>query len=217
MPEEPAAAPVLEHMEFGPLGISFDHRVLRPRPWVADQSRWTAELAAEAPDGPMLEVCCGAGHIGLLAAHLTGRSLVAVDIDPVACAFARLNAVDARLHSTVEVREGPMDEVLELHEQFVLIVADPPWVRTDDVARYPDDPLLAIDGGADGTEVLWACLDVIAGHLAPGGSAVIQLGTTEQVALVAARLDEHPASSLMVVDVRDRPDQNGVLALLRHP
>ncbi|MBI2244007.1 MAG: methyltransferase, partial [Nocardioides sp.] len=56
-----------ETMGFGPLRITFDGRVLRPRPWTAAQSEWAAEILADAPAGPVLELCAGAGQIGLLA------------------------------------------------------------------------------------------------------------------------------------------------------
>ena len=78
--------------EFGGLQIAYDARVLEPRSWTAMQSRWAAELVSDVPDARIVELCSGAGHIGLLAASLSGASLVCVDVDPVACAFAGANA-----------------------------------------------------------------------------------------------------------------------------
>lgn len=167
-------------VEFGPLRIAFDDRVLRPRPWVQLQSRWAAELLAEAEDGPVLELCSGAGHIGLLVASLSGRRLVAVDLNPAAVHFTRHNADAAGLADLVEVREGRLEEVVGDDERFVLVVADPPWVTSDEVARFPEDPLLAIDGGTDGLAVARACLDASAGHVVTGGSVLLQLGTAAQ-------------------------------------
>ena len=65
------------------------------------------------------------------------------------------------------------------------MIADPPWVPRDLTWHFPEDPLSAIDGGADGLDVARACLDVIATHLAPGGSAVLQLGTAAQADTLA--------------------------------
>ena len=48
-----------EHLDFAGLDIVWDPRVLRPRPWTAEQGRWAAELGSGS-DGPMLELCCGA-------------------------------------------------------------------------------------------------------------------------------------------------------------
>lgn len=73
-------------MEFCGLVISYDERVLEPRPWTADQSRWAADLIVASPPGEVLELCCGAGQIGLLATALTPvgsrRKLVAIDLNP---------------------------------------------------------------------------------------------------------------------------------------
>ena len=38
----------------GRLEIQWDPRVLEPRPWVAEQSRWAALLLTELPPGPVL-------------------------------------------------------------------------------------------------------------------------------------------------------------------
>ncbi len=194
----------LRSLAFGPLSISWHEGVLEPRPWTVAQSRWAAELAATLPEGPVLELCSGAGHIGLLTARLSGRPLVCVDISPAACALTRLNAESAGLVERVEVREGPMDAVLEPEEMFELIVADPPWVRSDGVGAFPDDPLLAIDGGADGLAVARQCLTVADGHLAETGQLVLQLGEGSQADALARETD------LVLREVRQ--EERGVLA-----
>ncbi|WP_374454545.1 methyltransferase [Nocardioides sp.] len=198
-----------DRMSFGPLTIAFDERVLRPREWTAAQSSWAAELMTTAPPGPVLELCSGAGHIGLLAVLVSARPLVCVDASSVACDFARANAVAAGIADRVEVREGRLESALGDDELFPVVIADPPWVPAAETGRYPEDPLTAIDGGSDGLDVARACLAVIDRHLAPGGSAVLQLGTTAQVDLLKAE----PALTegrLTVTEVRE--EERGVLA-----
>src|SRR6478752_6523726 len=141
-----ALAPA-ETVDFGRLQITFDGRVLRPRSWTEAQSAWAAEIIRTAPAGQVLELCSGAGHIGLLAVLGSTRCLLCVDIDPVACEYARQNAEAAGLTSRVEVREGAMDEVLRDGERFAVVIADPPWVPRMEIGRFPEDPELAIDGG----------------------------------------------------------------------
>ena len=194
-----------ESMEFGHLVIDFDERVLRPRPWTAMQSRWAAELVANAPDGKVLELCSGAGHIGLLAIALEPRALVCVDLNPAACSFTRSNAARAGL--TVEVRQGDLAEALALDETFALVIADPPWVPAADTDRFPEDPLSAIDGGADGLHVARLCLEVAGRHVAPGGPLLLQLGTRAQ----AHRLADHATRQrLRLVEIRD--GERGIVA-----
>lgn len=199
-------------VDFSGLRITYDDRVLEPRVWTADQSRWAAELMAAAPSGAVLELCCGAGHIGLLATALTPedqrRRLVAVDLNPAAVTLTAANAAAAGLSGWVEVREGDMTDVLAEDEVFPVVIADPPWVPTSQTGRYPRDPLLAIDGGADGLAVARRCAQVASRHLHAEGTAVLQLGTREQVEAL-----DVAAYGLAVTEVRQ--GERGVLAGLR--
>lgn len=193
--------------EFGPLRIGWDDRVLEPRPWTTAQAEWGADLLAAGPGGDVLELCAGAGQIGLLTALGSGRALVMVDADPVACAWARTNAAAHGGDRRVEVRCGPLEEALTPHERFALVQADPPWVPSDLTGQHPRDPLRAIDGGPAGLDVAVACLTVAAGALLPGGSLLLQLGTESQVGALgpdAARL------GLLLREVRTFP--RGVVA-----
>lgn len=196
--------------EIGGLRITWDERVLEPRPWTAAQSEWLAELAGGTPAGPALELCSGAGHIGLVFAVRTGRRLVMVDANPVACELAVQNARTAGVpEDDLEVRLGLMAEVLEPDERFPLILADPPWVPRPEIGRYPDDPVLAIDGGPEGLDVAAECLTLIDRHLADGGHAVLQLGTAQQMEELLRR---EPPSRVEVREVRTF--ERGVLVRL---
>lgn len=198
-------------MRFADLEIGYDDRVLEPRPWTALQSRWAAELAAEAEPGPLLELCSGAGHIGLLAAALTDRTLVAVDVDAVACCWLRRNAEKAGLAPRVSVRESRLQDALAPGERFAVALADPPWVASADLGRFPADPALAIDGGVDGLDVAVECVIACRGHLAPGGSLLVQLGDHDQAdRLVAA------ATGLGWQGGERRAGEGGVVVQLRH-
>ena len=167
-------------MDFDGLDIAWDPRILEPRPWTARQSTWAEQLLDDAPAGAVLEMCSGAGHIGLRAIRDNRRRLVMVDVDAVACDFARRNAVAAGLQDRVEIRRSPLEESLEAQERFALVIADPPWVTSTATAEFPDDPLLAIDGGDDGLSVARSCVDVAAAHLLPGADLLIQLGSVDQ-------------------------------------
>lgn len=203
--------PITEELAFGPLIIAFDDRVLRPRPWTAAQSHWALELLPDLPPGPVLELCSGAGQIGLLAAHGSGRSAVLVDQSEVACSYARRNA--ARAGVPADVRCGPMSDQLAADERFPMILADPPWVPSRATGRFPEDPLTAIDGGADGLAIARTCLSVIADHLGPQGSALLQLGTPDQAGLLGQEAPE--TYGLEVTAERDFGTR-GVLIQLVH-
>lgn len=192
-------------MSFGSLTIAYDEQVLEPRPWVLLQSEWASELLDTAPPGRVLELCTGAGHIGLAALVANERELVAVDADEDACAWARRNAEANGLADRVEVRHGRLEDAVREGETFVLVIADPPWVPRAEVERFPEDPVLAIDGGTDGLDVARACLDTAARALAPGGSLLLQLGTDDQA---QALVDER------FVEVERRRGERGIVVRL---
>lgn len=202
-----AAPPSRARLPFGPVDIVFDESVLVPRPWTLAQSAWARQLLDTAPAGDVLELCSGAGHIGLAAVHATDRHLVQVDRDPHACDLARENAAAAGV--AADVRCGPMTKVLREGEQFVLVIADPPWVPSAGVEVFPGDPVWAIDGGDDGLDIARECVRVAAQHLDPQGSVVLQLGSAEQFAQLDDTVVEH---GLVTAEVRSLA--GGALALL---
>ena len=210
-----ASETVVRTVTIDGLQISYDQRVLEPRPWTAAQSRWASSLLPFVPAGPVLELCAGAGHIGLLAVRDHDRDLVMVDADEHACEYARHNAQTARMADRVTVRCGPMQDVLEADEQFPLIIADPPWVPSDQVDTYPEDPHLAIDGGATGLDLVKSCLELVSAHLAEDGVSILQVGPDGQTDRVAEHLVRHPELRL---GMRERRlHARGALALLVRP
>ena len=203
----------VETLLFGPLVVTFDERVLRPRPWTLLQATWAAELAPELPPGPILELCSGAGHIGQAAAALSRRSLVQVDVDPHACGLAEANAEAnaATRDLEVDVRCGDLGAALVGDERFPLVLADPPYLPRREVPAWPGDPALAVDGGDDGLELARRCLDVAGRHLASGGAVLLQALGSDQVEHL--RPDAH-AAGLTIVEARSE-DRRRAVALLR--
>lgn len=208
------AAPAMRTCRFGPLEITYDERVLEPRAWTFLQSRWAADLAVEAPPGPLLELCAGAGHIGLAAAVLSDRALVQVEADPVAAGHARANAERAHWTARSEVRVAPLDSALHVGERFPLVIADPPYLRSDEIDRFPADPRLAIDGGDDGLAVVRGCLAVGALHLVAGGALLLQVAGPRQAArVVGLAAEQHP--ELSCCETRAVDDERAVVLLRR--
>lgn len=186
-------------LRFGPIDVVFDDSVLRPRLWTLAQSEWAAELAGHRT---MLELGCGAGHIGLAAAALSGAPLVQVDRDATACRWAELNAAANGLGEQVEQRCGTAQDVLGPDERFAVVIADPPYVPSSDVALYPEDPVAAIDGGPDGLDSVRSFLDGVAGHVQVDGSVVLQVRGLAQVDDLQAWLNHPSSPAFEVSDAR---------------
>lgn len=201
--------------QFGPLEVVYDEKVLEPRAWTLAQSQWAADLAPGSGPGPLLELCAGVGHIGLAAAVLADRDLVQVEADPTAAAYAVANARRAQRSDRVEVRLSPLDRAIRTGERFPVVIADPPYLRTRDVSRFPEDPRLAIDGGEDGLAIVRGCLAIAAGHLVEGGALVLQVAGQAQADEVAAMATDDPASALRLEETRVVDDERALLLLRR--
>ncbi|MBA2561147.1 MAG: hypothetical protein H0V07_14910 [Propionibacteriales bacterium] len=139
-----------------------------------------------------------------------------VDASEVACAYARHNADNAAPAGRVSVLLGSLLEVMASQGEFAIILADPPWVPTAQVDRFPADPRSAIDGGEDGLDLVWDCLFVIGRHLQERGSAILQVGTLAQASAVRQRLDMRPELRLEVRQCRVHGNR-GALVLLARP
>ena len=197
-------------VDFGGLAIAYDDQVLEPRDWTLQQSLWGVDLLDVVPEGPVLELCSGAGQIGLSLAVRSTRRLVCVDASAAAASYTAYNAAAAGLSDRVEIRLEQLSDGLGEDERFPLILADPPWVRRDQTHRFPDDPVSAIDGGHDGLDLARACVLVIGRHLCAAGAALLQVGSTDQVVALAPDLER---AGLEVVETRVF-DERGVLAHL---
>ena len=182
---------------FGPLAIRWDARVLEPRPWTFEQSRWAVEVARDAGPGPLVELCSGAGHIGLAAALLSGRRLVQVDTSAAACELARLNAAAAGLAASTDVVCGDLATVA-LPSGVPVVIADPPYLPSSEVVAFPDDPVLAVDGGEDGLDLIRSCVRTAERVLAPSGTLLLQVWGEAQ----ANEVERELATRLIPTDVR---------------
>ena len=123
-------------------------------------ARLTVRGAAER----VLDLGCGGGVQALLAAR-HAKSVVGVDLNPRALAFARFNA---RLNGVrnVEWREGDLFEPVA-GERFDLVVSNPPYVVS------PESWLLFRDGGGAGDGICARIVTGLGSHLAEGGFATV--------------------------------------------
>jgi methylase of polypeptide subunit release factors len=212
------ATPTTERVvAFGGLQVRGDRGVLAVRPWTLAQARCAAELVGERP-GPVIELFAGGGHIGLETARQVDRDLVQIEIDPVACALARTNADANSWGARTRVECRPVTPWvmgwLARLEPSVLI-ADPPYVPTAEVARFPGDPVAAIDGGSDGASLLRATVLATASGVAQGVALVLQLGGARQLPAVADAVLEarHRGAPIGLCDVRVLGDHRALAVL----
>ena len=143
---------------------------------------------AVRPGDVIVDLCCGVGAIGAALAAAVDRAEVhAADIDPVAVRCARLNLPGPRGH----VYQGDLFEPLPagLRGRVGVLVANVPYVPTGEIEFLPPEarahePRVALDGGADGLDVLRRVAAGAPEWLMPGGHLLIE--TSERQAPSAA-------------------------------
>lgn len=209
------AAVRTRHCGFGPITVAFDDRVLAPRAWTLMHSEWARDLSPHAPAGPILELCAGAGQIGLAAAVLAGRDLIQVEADEVAAGYATENAVRAGFADRVNVRHAAIDTALRADERFPIVLADPPYLPTLQVCRWPADPVRAIDGGPDGLDLARRCLTVAAEHMESSAVVLLQVAGDVQAEQVVAWLEDVPHLGLAAVETRRYDPERAVTLLTK--
>lgn len=133
--------------------ITLTEHVLNPGPETIKIAEATIALANNIKNPRVLDMCTGSGAIAIaVAKNVSGCHCVGVDISEKALKIARQNA--SRNQVEVDFLLGDLFEPLK-GDSFDIIVANPPYVKSNDVCGLPYfvrdfAPLLAIDGGPDG-------------------------------------------------------------------
>jgi release factor glutamine methyltransferase len=113
---------------------------------------------------------------------------IGVDLSAGAAAQARANLESLGLLGRAEIRLG--DWGAGLDDRFDLAVANPPYIRSADIAGLaPEvrdhDPRLALDGGPDGLDAYRALIPHVARLLTPGGRFLFEVGAGQAEAVKA--------------------------------
>ena len=207
MVDRRAAGQPLEHVlgwaEFCGLRIAVDPGVFVPRRRTEFLVRRAAALVRRAaaparqdtarqdtarPRAVVVDLCCGSGAVGVaLAAALGQVELYAADIDPAAVRCARRNVAAAGGRVYRGDLYGPLPA--PLRGRVDILAANVPYVPSGDVGLLPPEarahePRVALDGGADGLDVLRRVAAGAPHWLAPGGHLLVE--TSERQAPLAA-------------------------------
>jgi release factor glutamine methyltransferase len=168
--------------EFDGLRIVVEAGVFVPR----RRTQLLVEEAARHRPRTVVELCCGAGAIAAaLTARLGRLDVYAADIDPAAVRCARRNLPHGQVY------EGDLDAPLprRLEGGVDVLVANAPYVPSDEIALMPPEardhePRVALDGGADGLDVLRRVAAAAPQWLAPGGHLLVETSERQAPQLV---------------------------------
>jgi release factor glutamine methyltransferase len=197
---EPVAR-ILGQKEFWGLPLKLSAATLVPRPDTETVVELALEIVRAMPPRELriADLGTGTGAILLALLHELPNAVgVGTDISLEALQTARGNALDLGLASRAAF--VACDYATALVPAFDLIVSNPPYIRSSEIADLAaevrdHDPRAALDGGADGLDGYRTLIPQAARLLAAGGALVVESGKDQSgpiAALVAAAgLDPH--------------------------
>jgi release factor glutamine methyltransferase len=187
---EPVAR-ILGEQEFYGLAFGLNAATLVPRPETEMLVDLGLAFLAARPDGNLLDLGTGTGCIAIALLHEASQVRgVAVDLSPEALKMARVNAQRHGIGSRLDLRQGSWFEPIAPAERFDLVVANPPYIESAAIAGLQRDvrdfdPLLALDGGADGLAPYRIIAAQAPHHLSPGGLLAVEIGAGQGAAVAA--------------------------------
>jgi len=194
---EPVAY-LVGHKEFMGLEFAVSPVVLIPRPETELLVEKALDLLKEKPKAIAVDVGTGSGAIAVsLAVNLPGLTIYATDLLSQSLAVAQENALRHGVDQRIAFMRGDLTGPLRgdmFTGQVDLIAANLPYIATEDLADLPRDvrqyePMVALDGGADGLDLCRRLIPEAENLLKPGGKLLMEIGYN-QGASVAAML--HP-------------------------
>ena len=189
-----------------------DHRALIPRP----ETEQLVERALTYKNcHRILDVGTGSGVIAItLALENRASQVHAIDLSPEALALAQENSA---LHeiSSIQWHHGDLLEPLSKKETlspFDLIIANLPYLTTSEIPtlarEVQHDPLMALDGGANGLQFIEELIRQALKHLIPGGYLLLEIGKDQEKATMDL-LQQHNYR-----DINALSDYQGVLRFI---
>jgi HemK-related putative methylase len=176
----------------------FNPRALRTGEFFAS----TIDANVVRTDADVLDMGTGSGVCAVFAAK-RARRVVAIDINSAAVRCARINALLNHVEEKVDVRHGDLFAPVG-DERFDLILFNPPFIR-----GIPKDERDCAWRSPDATQRF---ASELAGHLKPGGYALVLLSTFGDAADFAREFAE---ARLSVSTFAEREYVNERIAVLK--
>lgn len=173
------------------LELEVNPHVLVPRPETELLAERACELIGKlaTPNPTVLDFGTGSGCLAVvIASRLPHVRVHATDISEAALAVAQRNAARHGVADRIAFHLSDGFTALPPDLQFDLLVSNPPYIPTDQIASLqPEvrdhDPRVALDGGPDGLRFYRLLAAEAPARLKPGAAAVLEFGDGQATAV----------------------------------
>lgn len=140
----------------------------------------------------VVDVCTGSGCLAVLLAERFPEAKVdAIELSPDAAAVARFNFAENELGKRITLHRSDVFDAVK-PVKYDVILSNPPYVPTREMRDLPEEfrqePAMALDGGADGLDIVRKLLRQARERLQPHGIVTLEVGQAK--AALAASLSE---------------------------
>jgi release factor glutamine methyltransferase len=205
------AAYILGKKEFRGLEFFVNKSVLVPRP----ETETLVETAVNtlnkqrADSKRVLDLCTGSGAIAVsIKSEMPKAQVWATDLSDQALETAKTNAARLLPDSAIRFFQGDLFEALPFNtlsedappdntpsaEKFSVIVSNPPYIPSGEIktlaAEVRNEPLIALDGGRTGLEIIERIIKDAPSYLVKGGALLLETAGAKQTEKIAVLLEK---------------------------
>lgn len=181
--------------------VLVEHAISKSKPIILHKTDNIANRPANKPLLSILDLCCGTGCIGISLAKALAMELLVPepsecssgdiidltlsDISEDAATVCRHNAFNILGYGCKpskvwwNVVTGDLFSAVNA-SRFDIIVTNPPYIRSDVIpaldVQVRNEPMLALDGGNDGLDVVGRIVKAAPAHIAAGGWMLMEIG-----------------------------------------
>jgi release factor glutamine methyltransferase len=195
---------ILGQREFYGINVVLTPAVLIPRPeteGLVEQALFMALMGMESTELTIADVGTGSGAIAInLAIHLPSAKIYAVDVQDAVLDVAAYNV---RVHGVADRVNLAIGDLLDaVPEPVDLIVANLPYIPTDRIPtlqpEVQQEPVLALDGGPDGLDLVRRLLIQAEDKLNSHGIILLEIDPDQIPVVQKLALQHFPEGSTSV-------------------
>jgi release factor glutamine methyltransferase len=189
------AAYIIGKKEFRGLEFGVNSSVLVPRPETETLVETAIDIIHKNTQHnsivSILDLCTGSGAVAIsLKNEIPACEITAADISPNAINTAVRNAKKLLGAGSINFFQGDLFDALPLPAAYSLIVSNPPYIPSEEIqtlsAEVQNEPLIALDGGISGLEIIKRIIEKAPDYLQKNGYLLLEADPRqmEQIAIL---------------------------------